>query len=99
MSRHLKPVAFRHKENGMRGIGLNAEDVAAVEASLVARDSELSVEQVSESGLIILMINSIKQQSEQIERLQNQVEELKIAICRSSEQIDFCKRNRSGAVK
>ena len=58
--RRLKPVAFKHKENGMPGIGLNTEDVAEVEPSLIQRDEKLSYEEVDKSSLVIHLINAIK---------------------------------------
>jgi hypothetical protein len=98
--KRLKPVAFKYKENGMSGIGLNTEDVAEVDTSLLVRDSKLSAETVSDNGIIVLLINSIKQQNARIEeqekrlgRQQQEIEALRTIVCAENSQQKICRAN------
>jgi hypothetical protein len=98
--KRLKPVAFKYKENGMSGIGLNTEDVAEVDTSLLVRDSKLSAETVSDNGIIVLLINSIKQQNARIEeqekrleRQRQEIEALRTIVCAENSQQKICRAN------
>jgi hypothetical protein len=98
--KRLEPVAFRHKENGMRDVGLNAEDVANIDPSLVQRDEALSIYKANESSLNMVLVNAIKQQQgtietqkEQIRRLETQMESLIKLICTKNSEPDICKEN------
>jgi len=71
----LRPVTFTWKESGRQGLGLIAEEVAALEP-LLAEYKDGRVEGVKYERLNIILINAIKQQQEQIERQQLQIEQL-----------------------
>lgn len=94
----LRPVSFRHKENGKLGIGLNSEDVAEIEPSLIQRDDGLAIESVNETSLSMLLINAVKEQQLQIETQQEQIRQQQVRldaltklVCSQNSQNDFCK--------
>lgn len=98
--RRLEPVSFRHKENGGGAIGLNAEDVEKIDASLVQRDDKASVFKVSETGLNMVLINAVKQQQELIEtqqqkirHMQTRIDALVKHICTEGSESEICKEN------
>lgn len=69
----LKPVAFKWKADGSSDFGLNAEDVAEVEPSLVTRNDQGEVEEVKEGILTVALINALKEQQRQIQAQQEQI--------------------------
>jgi hypothetical protein len=98
--KRLEPVTFVHKENGARGIGLNVEDVANIDPSLVQRDADLSVNRVNETSLNMVLINAIKQQQANIDTqqaqilyLQRQIDELTKLLCLKGGGGAICKQN------
>lgn len=106
--KRLKPLAFRHKNDGSSAIGLNSEDVAEVDPSLVTRDEKLSVEKVDEDSLSILFINAFKEQQKQIDDLiqankksaekllvqERRIEELKKIACGREISTPLCEVRR-----
>jgi len=96
--RRLNPLSFRSKADGPRDVGLNAEDVASVEPSLVTRTDSGAVEDVKEGALDLVFINAFKQQQEQIktqqdqiQKQQQQIDALKKLVCAASPQADLCR--------
>jgi hypothetical protein len=94
----LNPVSFKRKVNGSDDIGLIAEEVAAVEPSLVTRSEGGEVEDIKEGGLDLVFINAFKEQQEQIKaqreqiaRQQQQIEALKKLMCASNPAADLCR--------
>jgi hypothetical protein len=87
----LKPVAFAWKEDGRRGVGLNAEDVAEVAPQLVTRNQKGEIEDLKEGSLNVLFINAIKEQQKRIEVQQQQIGALKKLLCQSNPEADICK--------
>ena len=96
--RRLRPISFDWKENGQPGVGLGAEDVAKVEPSLVERNSEGEVSGVKYDRLNLLLINAIREQQQQIERLQavnaNQNERLREIEKRARKRTGQSRRSR-----
>ena len=92
--KRLQPVSFRWKENDSTGIGLNAEEVAAVDAQLVARDENGEISKVSESSLNVVLINAVKQQQEQIEAQAAQIAALKRLVCAMNKEAEICKEEK-----
>ncbi len=97
----LKPVTFRWKEGETRDIGLNAEDVAEVEPSLITRNKKGEIEDLKEGSLNAVFINAFKEQQQQLEaqqeqirRQQRQIEALKNVVCATTPQADLCKAER-----
>ena len=95
--RRLDPLSFRSKDGGDDGIGLNANDVALIEPSLVDRNDKGEVEEVREGALDAVFINAIKEQQQQIESQQQlisaqqrQIDELKKLVCLTNSQAAIC---------
>ena len=65
----LRPISFNWKQGGQPDIGLGAEDVAQVAPSFVTTDSKGEVEGVKYDRLNILLINAVKEEQNQIEKL------------------------------
>ena len=98
--RRLEPVSFRHKEGGTPGVGLNAEDVADIDSSLVQRDDSLSINKVNETSLSMVLVNAVKQQQklienqdQQIRSLKTQLDSLKKLVCTINFGSEICKEN------
>ncbi len=67
--RRLKPISFDWKDGSGHDIGLGAEDVAKVDPSFTFIDKKGEVAGVKYERLNILLINAVKEQQKQIERL------------------------------
>jgi Chaperone of endosialidase len=70
----LQPVVFNRKGDGVRDIGLNAEEVAEVLPLLVTRADAGGVAEVKEAGLAVLFINAFKEQQAQIRDQRQQID-------------------------
>jgi hypothetical protein len=68
--RRLNPLSFHWKEGGVYEVGLNANDVALIEPSLVAHNEKGEVEDVQDGALNAVFINAFKEQQQQIESQQ-----------------------------
>jgi hypothetical protein len=75
----LKPITFDWKNGGLRDLGLGAEDVAKVEPLLVTYNDKGEVEGVKYDRIAVVLLNAVKEQQEQIERLVRVVDEQKKA--------------------
>ena len=100
MVRRLEPVTFLYKENGEPGVGLNAEDVANIDPSLVQRDEKLSIFKVNETSLKMLLVNAVKQQQgmiekheKQIRHLQTKIDSLMNFVCSQNPESEICREN------
>jgi hypothetical protein len=74
--RRLKPISFDWKDGSGHDIGLGAEDVANVAPSLTLNNNEGEVAGVKYERLNVLLINAIKEQQIQIEKLQRRLASL-----------------------
>ena len=74
--KRLQPIAFRWRENGQSSFGLGAEDVEQVDPRLAYRNDAGAVEGVRYDQVTTLLINSVKQQQEMIDRQQKQIDSL-----------------------
>lgn len=92
--KRLQPVSFKWKENDSTGIGLNAEDVAAVDTNLISRDEKGEVMKVDENSLNAVLINAVKEQQKQIEAQQKQIEQLKKTVCAINPAANVCKEEK-----
>ena len=92
--KRLQPVAFKYKENGKSDIGLNTEDIAEIEPTLIQRDENLSVEEVNETKLTVLFINAIKEQQKLIEAQQRQIDGLKKLVCAANPNASVCQEEQ-----
>lgn len=98
--KRLNPIGFKWRSSGEREVGLNAEDVAAVEPSLVTRNARGEIEDVREHSLNVVFINAIKEQQKQIEtqqeqirRQQKEIDSLKKIICVSHTSAEICRED------
>jgi Chaperone of endosialidase len=65
----LRPISFNWKAGGRPDIGLGAEDVAQVAPSFVTTNDKGEVEGVKYDRLNILLINAVKEEQNEIEKL------------------------------
>jgi hypothetical protein len=88
--KQLQPTSFKWKDHDSGGIGLDAEDIAAVDPQLVSRDDKGEITKVSQSALIAVAINAIKEQQKQIEAQKIEIAALKKLICASTRDAVIC---------
>ncbi|HKE55834.1 MAG TPA: tail fiber domain-containing protein, partial [Pyrinomonadaceae bacterium] len=72
--KRLRPVSFQWKANGLRDVGLVAEEVNQIEPLLTTVNDKGEIEGVKYDRIGVVLINSIKQQQAQIEAQQKQIE-------------------------
>jgi Chaperone of endosialidase len=72
----LRPISFNWKQDGVKDIGLGAEEVEKVEPLLTFRNPKGEIEGVKYNQLSAVFINAIKEQQQQIETLRAQNAEL-----------------------
>ena len=65
----LRPISFAWKSDGSRDFGLAAEEVAVVEPQLVTHNERGEIEGVRYERLNVVLINAVKEQQREIERL------------------------------
>jgi hypothetical protein len=82
--KRLRPITFDWKDGGMHDLGLGAEEVAAIEPLLVTYNKDGQVEGVKYDRIGVVLVNAVKEQQEQIERLQSQIDLLTKIICKSN---------------
>jgi len=94
----LAPITFNWKSNGMRDVGLAAEDVAKVEPLLVTYNEKGQVEGVKYDRIGVVLINAMKEQQQQIERqkttiddLEKEVHALKALVCGTKRRTAICR--------
>ena len=78
--RRLNPVTFRFTGNNKVSVGLSAEEVNALAPELVSKKETGEVDEVPEAALITLLINSVKQQQQQIEELKRSIARLEAEL-------------------
>ena len=87
----LRPIRFNWKDDGQADFGLVAEDVARTAPDLVLVNEKGEAEGVKYEKLNLLLINAVKEQQAQIERLEQQVKNLRRLICRKSLRLRECR--------
>lgn len=92
--KRLQPMSFKWKENDSTAVGLNADEVAAVDTNLVSRDENGEISKVTESTLNAVLINAVKQQQAQIEAQQKQIDALKKLVCTMNKDTEVCKEEK-----
>jgi len=78
--RHLQPITFDWKETGVRDVGFGAEDVAAINPLFAIYNEKGEVEGVKYDRISTVLVNSVKEQQSQIERLREQNQELQKTV-------------------
>jgi len=76
----LDGVLFQWKKTNEQNIGLVAQDVENVFPELVKTDSNSGLKSIQYGNLVAPLIEAIKEQQAQIERLKIQIQELKKEI-------------------
>ena len=87
----LRPITFTWKQDGMRDLGLGAEEVAEVEPLLVTHNERGQVEGVKYDRIGVALINAIREQQEMIRRQQVEIDELKRLACKANPNARLCK--------
>jgi hypothetical protein len=76
----LQPIAFTRTANGVRDIGLAAEDVEKVDPLLTYRNENGDIEGVKYELLGVAFVNAIKEQQAQLRRQQELIAELQARL-------------------
>jgi hypothetical protein len=92
--KRLNPTSFRWKEYDSTGVGLNVEEVAAIDLQLVSRDDKGEIININKDGVTAVLINAIKQQQYQIEKQQKQIEALRKSLCSATSDAAVCKEDK-----
>jgi hypothetical protein len=87
----LNPTIFKWKEGRRQNVGLNADEVAAVEPLLVIKNYKGEVEDVKDVALSVVFVNAFKQQQAQIQQQELQIATLKKMVCAGHPDADVCK--------
>lgn len=73
----LNPVEFVWKTNGIKDVGLIAEEVDEIYSELVSREDNGEIHGVHYSKLTTILIKAIQEQQKQIDTLTAEVDKLK----------------------
>ena len=73
----LQGVSFNWKSTGQPSIGLIAQDVEKVYPELVSTDQKTGLKSVAYGNIVGALVESIKEQQQEINNLQQQINELK----------------------
>jgi hypothetical protein len=76
----LRPITFNWKEGGAHDLGFAAEEVADVEPLLAFRNKTGEIEGVKYGQLSAVFVNAFKEQQTQIQKQQDQLEQLRAEI-------------------
>ena len=87
----LRPVSFVWKATGKREIGFIAEETAEIEPLLTYRNKDGEIEGVSYDQISVVLVNAVKAQQAQIERLENEIKLLRKIICELSPNTTSCR--------
>lgn len=94
----LNPVSFNWTNTNQADIGLIAEEVAEIEPRFTYKNQNGEIEGVNYSQMNVVLINAVKQQQEQIEkltehnnRLQSELNALKKLICATNAEAEVCR--------
>lgn len=87
----LRPVTYSWKLNGQKDLGFIAEEVNEIEPLLSSYNEKGEIEGVRYELLTTVLVNSIKEQQEQIKRQQEQIEALKALVCGKNKNAAVCK--------
>ena len=104
----LRPVSFTWKEGRARDVGFIAEEVAEAEPLLVTYEADGTVQGVKYDRVAAVAVNAIKEQQAQIEalskqideqteknrRLQRQIDQLRMLICRADPTTEICEEDK-----
>ena len=97
--RRLRPVSYNWIADNVPDIGLVAEEVADVEPRLITRNEKGEVEGVKYDRLTVVLINVVKEQHAEIERLQQKDQqnekrfnELNDELIKQAQVVDALKR-------
>jgi hypothetical protein len=88
--RSLRPITFNWINGNVPDLGFAAEEVAAVEPLLATYNKKGEVEGVKYAQITTALVNAIKEQQTEIEKLQAQIEALKNAVCISNPTAAAC---------
>jgi len=91
----LKPVTFHYKKEldpeGIPQFGLVAEDVAKVNADLVARDAQGKVFTVRYDAVNAMLLNEFLKEHRKVQALEKQVEKLTAGLQKVSDELEASK--------
>ncbi len=79
-TRKLEGVSFHWKKNGKKSLGLIAQDVEKILPELVSTNNEDGLKSVEYGNIVALLIESIKDQQNQIDESKREISELKNLI-------------------
>src|SRR5262249_30177551 len=83
----LHPISFTWREQGLKDVGLGAEQVEAVEPRLVTYNQEGGVEGVKYDRIAVVLINAVREQQAQIETQRRLIDEQRQRISELSSRL------------
>lgn len=86
----LRPVTFDWKSDGRRDIGFIAEEVNEIEPLLTLRRPDGQIEGVKYAQITTALVNTVKEQNTQIEKLRAELDELKSILCATNKSALMC---------
>jgi hypothetical protein len=96
--RRLRPISFQWKTSRKTDVGFGAEEVAAVEPSLITYNKQGEIEGVKYAQITTVLVNAVNEQQTQIEaqtkQLQQQqlvIDGLRKLVCSQKPQAEVCK--------
>jgi hypothetical protein len=87
----LRPVKYRYKPTNLMDIGFIAEEVENVSTDLVSYGMDGLVESVKYDKLTTVIVNAMKEQQAQIERIETDNAALKSLVCLDHPDADVCR--------
>ncbi len=88
--KRLRPISFTWKEGGMRDLGFGAEEVEKIEPLLTFKNADGQIEGVKYNQISAVLVNSVKEQQEQIKRQQQEIDGLKKLVCADHRKAELC---------
>lgn len=87
----LRPVTFTWKSNNQDDVGFVAEEIAEIEPLLSTYNDEGKVEGVKYAQITTVLVNAVKEQQTQIKQLEEQIKQFEEQTKRQTEQIEALK--------
>ena len=94
----LQPITFNWKGNGLLDLGFGAEELAKINPLLVNYNEKGEVEGVKYNRISTVLVNAVKEQQSEIEKLKKQVNEqqtviieMKKLLCQQNPNAEMCK--------
>lgn len=89
--RQLRPIAYEWKTDGNKDVGFGAEEVAKIDPRFVTYNDKGEVEGVKYDRIGVVLVNALKEQQIQIDKLDEQISSQKAMIEKQQTEIGLLK--------